>query len=74
MACVAYADSEEKMRAHLTEKFGDRFAKGCEIQKGVARSAVTRLLWSEDALVAMEDCGKRRGWIDANSWLHFNFA
>jgi len=74
MACIAYADSEEKMRAHFTEKFGDWFAKGCEIQKGVARSAATRLLWSEDALVAMEDCEKRRGSIDANSWLHFNFA
>jgi hypothetical protein len=74
MGCVTYASSEEQMRGHFTEKFGHWFAKGCEIQNGVVRNDLTRFLWSDAMLDAMEDCGKRRGWIDAHFWMHFNFS
>lgn len=74
MARVTYADNEEQMRSKFSEKFGDWFGKGCEVQRGVARSAVVNFLWSETALAAMEDCEKRRGWLDAHSSLHFNLS
>lgn len=74
MACIAYAGSEEKMRAHFAEKFGEWFAKGCEVQSGLVRNEVSGLIWSEAALDAIEDCGRRGGWVDAYSWMHFNFT
>lgn len=74
MACICYASSSEQMRSHFIERFGDWFAKGCEIQKGVQRNDVTCFLWSEAILEAMEDCERNRARVDAHSWMHFNFS
>jgi hypothetical protein len=74
MACITYARTEDEMRAHFTEKFDEWFAKSCEIQSGVVRNKISRFIWSEAMLDAIEDCGIRRGWVDAHSWMHFNFS
>ncbi len=74
MACIAYARTGDEMRAHFTEKIGDWFAKGCEVQNGVVRNEISRFIWREAMLDAVEGCGKRRVWVDANSRMHFNLS
>lgn len=74
MACIAYASSADEMKERFVEKFDDWFGKGCEVENGVVRSELTRFLWSEAVLTSIEDCGKKRGWVDAHSWFHFSFS
>lgn len=74
MACIAYACTGDEMRAHFTKKFGDWFAKGREVQHDVVRNEISRFIWSEAMLDAVEGCGTRRGRVNANSWMHFNLS
>lgn len=74
MGCITYADSEQQMRASFANRFGEYFAKGCEVDRGVARNKVARFLWSEDLLVAIESCEPRHGFVDAQCSVHVNFS
>lgn len=74
MGCIAYASSADQMKERFAKKFDDWFAIGCEVQQGVVRNEVTQFLWSEAVLAWVEECGKRRGWVDAHTWMHMNFS
>jgi hypothetical protein len=74
MACIAYADSTEQMKAQFSKHFGPMFAAGCEMGEGVVRNEVTQLLWSDTLLVSIESSASKRTAVDAHSWMHFNLA
>lgn len=74
MACIAYAKDEKEIQAHFGKTFDPWYAKGCDTQRGVIRNELTCLLWSEAILCSIEEIARRGGWVDAHSWMHFNYS
>lgn len=74
MACIAFASNEAEIRAHFGRTFDPWYAHGCEAGPGVVRNDLTRTLWSTAALKMIESCAAQGAWVDAQSWLHFNFS
>ena len=73
MARVCWAPTEEDARAQFAAAFGPYFAAGCVISQGVARNEVTRFLWSDQAMTALEQLAGRSS-FEASSSFHFNLA
>lgn len=73
MARVCWAATEEDARAQFAAAFGPYFAAGCVVSQGVTRNEVTRFLWSDQALRAMEQLSGGAA-FQANSGFHFNIS
>lgn len=74
MACITYANCGDQIRARFAERFDPWYARGCEVQRGVVRNELTRLLWSGEALDMIERLAARGAVIDVHSWLAWNFS
>jgi hypothetical protein len=72
MALIVAASDVGDARSKVIEAFGVYYAGGCDLVPGVARNAVTRLLFSEEVLSFLE--GLRPCRCETFGRLHFNFA
>ena len=72
MARVCRATTEQQCKEEFAAAF-DPYARVCEVQAGIARNAVTELLWSANALNFMEKSADA-GLIVAQSSLYMNFS
>jgi len=54
MAIIDYATTPEEIKQKFTERFGEYFTIGCDVEVGIVRNDVTQLLFSEALLVRLE--------------------
>ena len=73
MARVCRAATEQQCKEEFAAAFDPFYARVCEVQAGIARNAVTELLWSTNALNFMEKSADA-GLIVAQSSLYMNFS
>jgi hypothetical protein len=73
MAHIGSASDEDGARQQFGKVFDDFYARDCNVEKGVVRNDITRLLWSEEALSLFEKVNGR-GAIEASSKFHFNLS
>jgi hypothetical protein len=73
MACFTFATDESAAITKFEEKFGEYFAQGCQVEEGLQRNAVTKLLFSKAVMDTVEEASTK-GQIDAFASLYTEFS
>lgn len=73
-AYVTWACDEREMREKIKRDVNEFWAMACEVQQGIVRNQVTRMLWPEEMLSRLERFVLDRAMITARNEVHFNLS
>ncbi|MBE7939671.1 hypothetical protein IM725_03670 [Ramlibacter aquaticus] len=73
-AYIAWASDEQEMREKLKSDVHEFWAMTSEVQEGVVRNEVTRMLWPEEMLRRIEDFAQDCAMVVARNEVHFNMS
>jgi hypothetical protein len=73
MAFIGYAEGEQEALSKFGKEFGEYFASGAEVKRGVFMNEVTRALFSSRVLSSVRKLEGRANVVLSASW-HYNLA
>lgn len=73
-AYITWASDEQEMREKLKTDVDEFWAMTYEVQEGVVRNEVTRMLWPEEMLKRIENFARDHAMITARNQVHFNMS